>query len=89
MPYIRIHANHNRHPRRQQKEGDFNRVHPPHRVIGVGHLGSLHAKLLRDVPGVQLAGIYDERPDHAAKVARNWEQPRSPTSNRSSRRPRR
>ena len=38
-------------------------------VIGVGHLGSLHAKLLRDVPGVQLAGIYDERPDHAAKVA--------------------
>jgi predicted dehydrogenase len=38
-------------------------------VIGVGHLGSLHAKLLRDVPGVKLAGIYDERPDHAAKVA--------------------
>ena len=38
-------------------------------VIGVGHLGSLHAKLLRDVPGVKLAGIYDERPGHAAKVA--------------------
>jgi predicted dehydrogenase len=38
-------------------------------VIGVGHLGSLHAKLLRDVPGVKLAGIYDERPEHASKVA--------------------
>ncbi|MBP1655122.1 MAG: putative dehydrogenase [Bacteroidetes bacterium] len=38
-------------------------------VIGVGHLGSLHAKLLRDVPGVKLSGVYDERRDHAAKVA--------------------
>jgi len=38
-------------------------------VIGVGHLGSLHAKLLRDMPGVKLAGIFDERPDNAAKIA--------------------
>ncbi|HTO93661.1 MAG TPA: Gfo/Idh/MocA family oxidoreductase [Bacteroidota bacterium] len=28
-------------------------------VVGVGHLGSLHAKMLSDIPGVRLAAVYD------------------------------
>ena len=28
-------------------------------VIGVGHLGKLHAKLLKQVPNAELAGVYD------------------------------
>ncbi|HUI09863.1 MAG TPA: Gfo/Idh/MocA family oxidoreductase [Bacteroidota bacterium] len=31
-------------------------------VVGVGHLGSLHAKMLADMPGVCLAGVYDADP---------------------------
>ena len=27
-------------------------------VVGVGHLGSLHAKMLADMPGVRLSGVY-------------------------------
>jgi predicted dehydrogenase len=38
-------------------------------VIGVGHLGSLHAKMLADMPGVRLAGVYDTDPARAAGVA--------------------
>ncbi len=28
-------------------------------VIGVGHLGKIHAKLLQDLPDAILLGIYD------------------------------
>jgi predicted dehydrogenase len=38
-------------------------------VIGVGHLGSLHAKMLKDLPGVLLAGVYDADPARALRVA--------------------
>jgi len=41
-------------------------------VIGVGHLGSLHAKMYADMPSVQFVGITDLDPDRAKKVAREF-----------------
>jgi predicted dehydrogenase len=38
-------------------------------VIGVGSLGFHHARILRDLPGVRLVGVYDSDPDRAAFVA--------------------
>jgi predicted dehydrogenase len=38
-------------------------------VIGVGHLGTLHARLIREVPGAQLVGVYDLQSDRARAVA--------------------
>jgi len=38
-------------------------------VIGVGHLGALHAKMLADIPQVRLAGVYDLSPERAESVA--------------------
>lgn len=38
-------------------------------VIGVGSLGYHHARILRDVPGARLAGVYDVDPARAATVA--------------------
>ncbi len=38
-------------------------------VIGVGHLGALHAKMLSDMPGVRLAGVFDADPGRAESVA--------------------
>ena len=38
-------------------------------VIGVGHLGSLHAKMLADMSGVRLAGVYDTDPARKNAVA--------------------
>ncbi|HKW42306.1 MAG TPA: Gfo/Idh/MocA family oxidoreductase [Gemmatimonadales bacterium] len=44
---------------------------PPVRVgvIGTGALGFHHARLLRRMPGVAFAGIYDKNPARAAEVA--------------------
>ncbi len=39
-------------------------------VIGTGALGFHHARLLRRMPGVDFAGIYDKNPARAAEVAR-------------------
>jgi predicted dehydrogenase len=42
-------------------------------VVGAGHLGTLHAKMLADLPGVRLAGVVDvvrERAERAASVHR-------------------
>jgi predicted dehydrogenase len=41
-------------------------------VIGVGHLGSLHTKMLSRIPGVELIGVVDLKPDQAAKVAAEY-----------------
>jgi predicted dehydrogenase len=41
-------------------------------VIGVGHLGSLHAKMLSDIPGVVLAGVYDLDGARAQAVAAQY-----------------
>jgi len=38
-------------------------------VIGVGHLGSLHAKMLSAIEGVRLAGVYDSDAGKSAKIA--------------------
>ena len=38
-------------------------------VIGVGHLGRHHARLLRRLPDVELAGVVDTDPHRAAAVA--------------------
>lgn len=38
-------------------------------VIGVGHLGKIHAKLWKEVAGVELFGIYDANTAEAQKVA--------------------
>lgn len=42
-------------------------------VIGVGHLGALHAKMLRGIPTVQIAGVYDLDAGKAARVAAEQE----------------
>ena len=41
-------------------------------VIGVGHLGSLHAKMLADIPNVHLAGVFDLDAERARKVASEY-----------------
>ncbi len=38
-------------------------------VLGVGSLGYHHARILREVPGAQMAGVYDEDPARLEKVA--------------------
>ncbi len=38
-------------------------------VIGVGHLGKHHARVLAAMPGVSLAGVVDVNRDRAAKIA--------------------
>lgn len=38
-------------------------------VIGVGHLGSLHAKLYAGLPEVELAGVCDSNPTTAQRIA--------------------
>ena len=42
-------------------------------VVGTGALGFHHARLLRRMPGVVFAGIYDINPARAAEVARELE----------------
>jgi predicted dehydrogenase len=38
-------------------------------VVGVGHLGSLHAKMLRDIPAADLVGVFDVDGDRGRRVA--------------------
>ena len=38
-------------------------------VIGVGHLGQHHARILASLPGVSLAGVVDINTERAAKIA--------------------
>ncbi len=38
-------------------------------VVGVGSLGFHHARILRDVDGVEMAGVHDADPARAARVA--------------------
>ena len=38
-------------------------------VVGVGALGKIHAKLYREIPGVELVGLHDQNPEVAAAVA--------------------
>jgi len=38
-------------------------------VVGVGHLGRHHARLLKEVPGVELVAVVDSRLEHARSIA--------------------
>ncbi len=38
-------------------------------VLGVGSLGFHHARILREVPGAEMVGVYDASPDRTAAVA--------------------
>ncbi|HLB00451.1 MAG TPA: Gfo/Idh/MocA family oxidoreductase, partial [Bacteroidota bacterium] len=39
-------------------------------VVGTGHLGSLHAKMLHDIGTADLAGVFDTDPEKSRAVAR-------------------
>ena len=41
-------------------------------VIGVGHLGKHHARILSSLPGVSLAGVVDINRDRAAQIASQY-----------------
>lgn len=41
-------------------------------VIGVGHLGKHHARIVASLPGVSLAGVVDTNRDRAAEIAREY-----------------
>ena len=55
-------------------------------VIGVGHLGKHHARILASLPGVSLAGVVDINRERAAQIAaiqalaRSGPSARSPSS---------
>ncbi|MGQ0552601.1 MAG: Gfo/Idh/MocA family oxidoreductase [Planctomycetota bacterium] len=40
-------------------------------VVGVGHLGRHHARLMKEVPGARLLGVVDARLEQAQQVARD------------------
>jgi predicted dehydrogenase len=44
-------------------------------VIGVGHLGQHHARLLSSMPGVALAGVVDIKPGRAAEIGAKYGAP--------------
>lgn len=48
-------------------------------VVGTGSLGFHHARLLRRMPGVAFAGIYDKNPARAAEVAKQLDTTAHPT----------
>jgi predicted dehydrogenase len=41
-------------------------------VIGVGHLGKEHARILAGLPDVELIGVVDARAEQAEAIARRW-----------------
>ena len=41
-------------------------------VIGVGHLGRHHARILASIPGVSLAGVVDTDRDRASEIAKEF-----------------
>ncbi len=45
-------------------------------VIGVGHLGKEHARILAGMPDVELVGVVDQRTAQAAQVAERCGTPR-------------
>lgn len=41
-------------------------------VVGVGHLGSLHAKMFAEIPSVHVVGVYDIDAERARRVAKEF-----------------
>jgi len=42
-------------------------------VVGVGHLGSLHARIYKELPQAELVGVYDTDTQRAREIARGLE----------------
>ena len=42
-------------------------------LIGAGHLGKIHLKLIKEIPELELAGFYDIDPDVCKKIAETFE----------------
>ena len=38
-------------------------------VVGCGHLGSIHARVYTEIPGVELCGVHDVDPAKSAAIA--------------------
>lgn len=38
-------------------------------VIGAGHLGKIHLRLLKEIQSVELIGFYDHSPEHSQAVS--------------------
>jgi predicted dehydrogenase len=49
-------------------------------VIGVGHLGQHHARLLAGIPGAALAGVVDVKADRAHEIAAKYNAPVFPSA---------
>jgi predicted dehydrogenase len=41
-------------------------------LLGAGHLGKIHLKLLKEIPDFDVVGFYDPNPDTAAQVAHDF-----------------
>ena len=41
-------------------------------VIGAGHLGKIHLRLLKEINTVELIGFYDHHPEHAESVSKEF-----------------
>lgn len=41
-------------------------------IIGVGHLGRIHIRCIKDISDYKIVGIYDADPDHARKVGEEF-----------------
>jgi len=41
-------------------------------LIGIGHLGRIHLRLLKEIDTIQLVGIYDHNAEHARAVSREF-----------------
>lgn len=41
-------------------------------LLGVGHLGNIHLKLLKEIPAYEIVGIYDADPARAAEKAQEY-----------------
>ena len=47
-------------------------------LLGVGHLGKIHLKLLKEIPDVQIVGFFDPDTDAASKASSEFEVPHFP-----------
>ena len=48
-------------------------------VLGTGHLGKIHLKLLKEIPAFELVGFYDPDPEAAQKASETFGVPAFPT----------
>jgi predicted dehydrogenase len=51
-------------------------------VLGTGHLGKIHLKLLKEIPQFEIVGFYDSNPEVAAKVAEELQLKKFDTADR-------